>query len=261
MLDLLNRLTELLQETIDSPLLWLVVFAVSGLDALLPFMPSETTVITVAVLIGPDPGKLVLLTGTAAAGAWAGDMLGHWLGRRAGPRAVRALRRGERGRERYVWASAKVLRHAPLLIVAGRYLPGGRVASALATGTLRYPMGRFAALDAVGTTLWAVYSVAIGFLGGVSFADEPAKGLLLSFGIGLLVVAAIEVGRRLGFRRAARDLPASDRRPRRRPARGGPRGRLGRPGTDMSGLDGVRAGPAHRPGVLLGVRRDRQPER
>lgn len=86
--ELLEHVTELIRGTLGSPWLWVLVFAIAGLDALLPFMPSETTVVTVAVLIGPDLGRLALLVVVSAAGAWAGDCLGYAVGRAAGPRAV-----------------------------------------------------------------------------------------------------------------------------------------------------------------------------
>ncbi|MFD2397543.1 DedA family protein [Prauserella oleivorans] len=139
MFELLHDLTAVLQSQLDSPWLWLVVFVVAGLDALLPFMPSETTVITVAVLLGPDVGGLALLTVVAAVGALAGDCFGHGIARGAGPRTLTRLQRTERGRRRYAWAREQLDRHGAVLVIAGRYVPGGRVASALATGSLRYP--------------------------------------------------------------------------------------------------------------------------
>ncbi|MCZ1010343.1 hypothetical protein O1L68_30310 [Streptomyces lydicus] len=93
MFEQLDQLTEPLQGMLGSPWLWLVILLVSGLDALLPFMPSETTVVLVAVLIGPDLPLLALLAGVAAAGALAGDCLGYAVGRYAGPRAVARLLR------------------------------------------------------------------------------------------------------------------------------------------------------------------------
>ncbi|MGI5257434.1 DedA family protein [Streptomyces angustmyceticus] len=131
MFEQLDQLTEPLRGMLGSPWLWLIVLLVSGLDGLLPFMPSETTVVLVAVFIGPDLPLLALLAGVAAAGALAGDCLGYAVGRCAGPRAVARLLRGERGRERHSRARARVERHAALLIVAGRFLPGGRVVAAL----------------------------------------------------------------------------------------------------------------------------------
>jgi membrane protein DedA with SNARE-associated domain len=230
--ELLGQVTELLRDALGSPWLWLLVFAVAGLDALLPFMPSETTVVTVAVLLGPDPAALAFLAAVAAGGAWAGDCLGYAVGRSAGPRAIARLQRGPDGRRRYAWARDQVRRHGGLLIVAARYLPGGRVASALANGSLGYPLRRFVPLDAVGATLWALYSVLIGLAGGAAFAGEPAKGLLLSFGLGLSLVFAIEAGRRLRSAHAR-----SDRRPRRRAEAGGAGGRAAGAGAELSEVD------------------------
>ncbi|OXM71549.1 DedA family protein [Amycolatopsis vastitatis] len=233
-MELLGQVTELLRDALGSPWLWLAVFAVAGLDALLPFMPSETTVVTVAVLLGPDPAQLTLLAAVAAGGAWAGDCLGYAVGRYAGPRAIARLRRGPDGRRRYEWARDQVRHHGGLLIIAARYLPGGRVASALANGSLGYPPGRFVTLDVAGAAIWAVYSVLIGFAGGAAFADEPGKGLLLSFSLGLGLVFAIEAGRRL---RSAHAAARSDRRPRRRAQAGGMCGRTGGPGAELSEVD------------------------
>lgn len=231
-MELLGHVTELLRGALGSPWLWVLVFAVSGLDALLPFMPSETTVVTVAVLLGPDLADLTLLAAVAATGAWAGDCLGYVLGRVAGPRAIARLQRGADGHRRYEWARDQVRRNGGLLIVAARYLPGGRVAGALATGSLGYPLRRFVPLDLAGAAIWAVYSVLIGLAGGAAFADEPVKGLLLSFSLGLGLVFAIEAGRRLRSAHAR-----SDRRPRRRAEARGAEGGSGGEGAELSEVD------------------------
>lgn len=261
MFEFLERITGLLQETLDSPWLWLIVFLVAALDALLPFMPSETTVVTVAVLLGADWPKLALLVVVAAAGAFAGDCLSHWIGRRAGPPVIARLQRGEAGRARYAWARTQVDRHGALLIVAGRYLPGGRVASGLATGSMGVPWARFAGLDALGAGIWAVYSVFIGCVGGVGFAHEPAKGLLLSFGLGLLVVGLIEVGRRLRSRHAARGIRRSDQGTVERVEDGGRRGRAGRPGAHLPKVDCAPARRSPRARAVVGTVGARRPER
>lgn len=233
-MELLAHVTELLRGALGSPWLWVLVFAVSGLDALLPFMPSETTVVTVAVLVGPDPARLTLLAAVAAAGAWAGDCLGYAVGRWAGPRAIARLQRGEDGQRRYEWVLGQVRRNGGLLIIAARYLPGGRVASALANGSLGCPLRRFVPLDLAGATIWAVYSVLIGLAGGAAFADEPGKGLLLSFSLGLGLVFAIEAGRRL---RSAHAAAGGDRRPRRRAEAGGAGSRSGDGDPELSEVD------------------------
>ncbi|WP_063760000.1 DedA family protein [Streptomyces sclerotialus] len=203
MSELLDQLAQLVRAQLDSPWLWLTVLLVAGLDALLPFMPSETTVVTVAVLTGADLPQLALLAVVATLGALGGDCLSHGIGRWAGPKAIGRLLRGEKGRQRYEWGRAMVGRHATTLVVAARFLPGGRVASGLSTGSLRFPFRRFVVLDAAGAALWAVISTAIGYLGGAAFAEEPVKGLLLAFALALVVVALLETARRLAARRRA----------------------------------------------------------
>ncbi|MFD8330987.1 DedA family protein [Streptomyces lydicus] len=208
MFDELDQLAGPLQGLLGSPWLWLVVLLVSGLDALLPFMPSETTVLLVAVVIGPDLPLLALLAGVAAAGALAGDCLGYTVGRYAGPRATARLLRGERGRARHLRARAAVERHAALLVIAGRFVPGGRVVSALSTGSVRFPLRRFVLLDAVGAGLWALCSTALGGLGGAALTDSPAAGMLLASGTGLLVACGVG----LLYRRGPGALPLQEER-------------------------------------------------
>lgn len=211
-LDRLDQLTEPLRDMLDSPWLWLIILLVSGLDALLPFMPSETTVVLVAVLIGPDPPLLALLAGVAAAGALAGDCLGYAVGRRAGPRALARLLRGARGRARHAGARAMVERHAALLVIAGRFVPGGRVIATLSTGSTGFPLRRFVVLDAVGAGLWAVCGVALGGFGGTACTDSPVVGMLLASGAGLLVAGCVGGLHRRGT--------AAERPPGRRKRRG-----------------------------------------
>ncbi|MTD58704.1 DedA family protein [Amycolatopsis pithecellobii] len=237
MFELLDAIGELLRGTLASPWLWLIVFAVSALDALLPFMPSETTVVTVAVLLGADLPRLALLVLAAAIGALAGDCVSHWIGRRAGPRMLARLQRGERGEARYEWARRQVARHNALLIVVARYLPGGRVASGLATGSMGVPWLRFVALDALGAGIWAAYSVCIGSVGGTAFADSPGRGLMLSFALALLLVGALEIGRRLRSRYATRRVPDDHPGPMRGAACGGGGSGAGHRRADVSEVD------------------------
>jgi membrane-associated protein len=156
-------------------------------------------------LIGPDLGRLGLLMLVAGIGALAGDCLGYEIGRSAGPRAVARLQRGQRGRQRVEWARARLHRYAAWLIIGGRYLPSGRVATTLASGSLHLSRRRYVLLDVVAAAIWAVYTAAIGHLGGTWFADDPARGLLLAFGITLAMLLVVAIVRRLrGARGRAR---------------------------------------------------------
>jgi membrane-associated protein len=203
MFDVLSRMTDVLHGMLDSPWLWVVVLLVSGLDAILPFMPSETTVIIVGVLVAPDARQLVLLILVASFGAFAGDVFTYTVGRHAGPAVIARLTRLEHGERRHEWAQTQLGRHGRLLIVAGRYIPGVRMATMLTAGVLRYPTRRFLVTDAVGAGIWATYAALIGFLGGAAFEGNPVMGMLLAFGIGLTLAVLLEVGRRVLSRRAA----------------------------------------------------------
>lgn len=195
--ELLASLFDALRHSVDSPLLWLVVFVVAAANAIVPFAPSRTMVLSVAVLARPYPGLLVLLVVLAAGGALAGDCLGYWIGARAGSRILRRLRRGGRSRRLYGRARRTTYRSIGLLIVAGRNLPGGRTTGALAPGSLGFPFRRFVALDALGASIWAVYCAVVGVLGGAGFVGHPMAGLLVGSAIAAAVSGAIELARRV----------------------------------------------------------------
>jgi membrane-associated protein len=201
MFEFLGAMADALHGMIDSPWLWVVVFAVAGLDALLPFMPSETTVVIVGVLIVGEPVLLIPLILVATTGAILGDCLAYTIGRRSGRRVVARMMRSEQGRRRHDWAQTMLSRHGTMLIVAGRYIAGIRSVTMLTAGILHYPTRRFLLTDVAGASIWAGYAALIGFIGGAAFEDNPAKGMLLAFGIGLVLAALIEVARRIAARR------------------------------------------------------------
>ncbi|HEV2779978.1 MAG TPA: DedA family protein [Actinophytocola sp.] len=208
MLDLLNRMTELLDGMLGSPWLWAIVFVVSALDALLPFMPSDTSVIVVGVLVAPDPRPLIVLIVLAAAGALAGDLLGYLIGRRGGAFVLPRLTADERGRRRHEWAKAQLRRHGSMLIMVARYIPGGRVATMLSAGALHYPLRRFLIVEVIATSVWAAYCALIGYLGGATFQHNMLGGMALALGIGAVIMVLLEVGRRLWARRRPPESPA-----------------------------------------------------
>jgi membrane-associated protein len=165
-----------------SPWVLALVFLVAGLDALLPFMPSESTVVACGVAAA-DTGHpdLSLLIVVSAAGAYAGDQISFRIGRGLServrrPRAVHRL----------------LHRRGGLVIVFARYLPAGRSATALAAGIVGYPAVRFHWYTAAGVLLWAVEAAVLGYLGGALFEDRPLLGLLLGLA-GALVITAIAV--------------------------------------------------------------------
>jgi membrane-associated protein len=208
MLEFLGRLTDTLEGLAESPWLWLVVFIVSALDALLPFMPSDTTMIVVGVLVVPEPEKLLLLVIVGAIGCFAGDILSFTIGRRSGPVLLNKMIKTERGAQRRRWAEAQLWRHGPLLIMVSRYIPAGRMATNVTAGALHYPVRKFIAIEVVATTLWSAFFALLGYAGGTTFREHPAIGMMVAFGVVTILGLLIEFGRRWIAKRKARRAQA-----------------------------------------------------
>lgn len=184
-----------------SALGYLVVFAAAAGDVVLPVVPSETILITAGVLAGKGSMSIWLLVPAAAAGAFVGDNVCYWLGRRFGERVTRVVFRGDAGRERLDWARTAIQRHGAVLVVMGRFIPGGRTASTFAAGTLRMPVRRFMVADAGAALLWAVYASMLGYVGGATFKDSEWKPFAASIGVAVVIGLAIEAWRRVQKRR------------------------------------------------------------
>jgi membrane-associated protein len=212
MLDLLSRMTDFLEGLLPSPWLWAVVLLVSALDGLLPFMPSDTTLILVGVLVAPDPLRLILLIIIAAVGCVLGDVISYVIGRYSGTAMLDRFTRDEKGQQRREWAVSQLHKHGTLLILLGRYIPAGRVATMITAGALRYPTRTFLITEVIAAAIWAAFFALLGYAGGASFQHRPALGMLMAFGTALALAALLALGRRFLAKRragtqAVRSLP------------------------------------------------------
>jgi membrane protein DedA with SNARE-associated domain len=95
------------------------------------------------------------------------------------------------------------------LIVACRFIPGGRTAVTLCCGIVRYQQRRFVIATAIAGVIWASYSFFIGRLGGKAFEDKPWAGLLLALGIAIGISMLIELARRIRSGQARRRAEVS----------------------------------------------------
>ena len=174
---------------------YVVILLFAAFDAVLPIVPSETAVITAGVVASSGDLFLPLVIAVAAGGAFAGDNVGYLLGRRYGQRIKERFFGGAKSKRRVAWAERQLTQRGGELIVAGRFIPGGRTAVTLSAGTLAYRWHRFAMFDAIAAMIWGLYGSLLGFFGGRAFEDSPLKGLLLAFGIALAVTGGIEAVR------------------------------------------------------------------
>jgi membrane-associated protein len=180
-----------------------ILFALALLDALIPIVPSETSVITAGVVASQGDLNIGLVILFAAAGAFAGDNISYFLGDRYGRRINDRFFTSDKARKRVAWAQRQVEERGGELIVIARFIPGGRTVVTLSAGTLGYPWRRFVLFDAIAASIWALYAALLGYVGGHAFEEQPWKGLLLAFAIALAVTGGVELVRWWKRRRTA----------------------------------------------------------
>jgi membrane-associated protein len=202
---MLEPLTDLVA---TSPWAYLILFGLAAVDALLPLVPSESAAIAAGVLAAGGDLNVGLVLAAAALGALAGDTASYGVGRTAGRFASRTLFRGAKGRSRRDWAERTLGERGGYLIVAARFIPGGRTAVTLMAGIVQMAWARFVRAASVAAALWASFAVGLGYLGGQVFEDEPWRAVVLAFAVAATVALCIEGARRLGSRRRRLALAA-----------------------------------------------------
>ena len=189
---------------VNSLLSYAIAIVVPALDAIFPVVPSETAIIALGVATaGSVDPRIALLVACAAVGAFLGDNLSYLIGRRFGRWAEHRFFAGEKGARRRGWAERSLRRFGMQVIIVCRFIPGGRTAVTLTCGLIRYNRRRFVTATAVAAVIWALYAFFIGRLGGKAFEDKPWVGLLVAFGITVVISALIEAARRVRSRRKA----------------------------------------------------------
>jgi membrane protein DedA with SNARE-associated domain len=191
-----------------SPWVLAVVFVVAGLDALLPFMPSESTVVACGVAASSTgQPSVALLVAAAAAGAYAGDQASFRIGRRS-TGSIEARLSHRRAKALHAWVYRLLHSRGGVVIVFARYLPGGRSTTALAAGVVGYPAVRFHWYTALGVVLWAVQAALLGYLGGAVFAGRPLLGFLLAGTLAFAVSGLAALVQHLVGRRSSEHMTA-----------------------------------------------------
>jgi membrane-associated protein len=197
-------MVESLVELSATPWAYAILLAFAALDSVLPLVPSEATAIAAGVLAAAGDLHVALVVAAAAGGALIGDSSSYAVGRTLGRRAATPLLRGQRGRARLVWAQRTLDERGSYLIVAGRFVPGGRTAVTLTAGATRMRWPRFLRAAALAAAVWASFAVGLGYLGGRTFDEEPWRGLALALVFAATLALVAEVARRVYNSRCAR---------------------------------------------------------
>ncbi|AXL12346.1 DedA family protein [Microbacterium foliorum] len=188
-MDVIN---ELILQTVASPWLYAVLFAVTVIDGFFPPVPSETVLVAAAAVLASagDIWALLPLGLVAAIGAAVGDNIAFGLGRRVGTTRWSWMRR-PRVVATFTHAERALSQRSAALILGARYIPVGRVAVNMSAGALRFPWRRFVPLSLVAGTSWSALSLTIGLLAGSWVQEQPlvsaAVGVVIALALGIVI--------------------------------------------------------------------------
>lgn len=199
---------EPVHQAMTSPWIYLILFTLAALDGFVPAFPSESVVITAGVFAATGEPDLLAVIVVSALGAFAGDHASYLIGRTAGARLLSRTPPGSHRRAALDRAGTTLADRGGLVLVIARYIPGGRTATTITMGTVGYPLRTFSFFDTIAAASWGTYSALLGYVGGMTFEQDPVKGLLL--GLGLAITAAVLVETIRHLRRRCRTPPTRD---------------------------------------------------
>lgn len=189
-------------DTWGSAIYFWIIPVVLG-DAIFPPLPSEMVVITAGALSADGRANVFLVAILAALASWLGDIMVFQLFKR---RLSHVLDRWSWGRNFHSGvhlAIAKAGRSSTYGAIIGiRFIPGGRLATTAAAGIANVSTRGFSFCAALGGTLWAVWSVGLGYVTGSATRLPFWASSLIGVGLGLVIgaVVGVIVTRRRGNR-------------------------------------------------------------
>jgi membrane-associated protein len=159
-------------------------------DAIFPLFPGETTLNAASTLAAQGVLDLGLVMLAGALGAVVGDSALYWIARCFKPRLQPRLQAAT-GNPKVSAGMQFLGSRAPVLLVAGRYVPGVRFAVNATLGLSAYRYRSFLLWSAIGGTLWSVYTCWLAYLVGTALADFPLASVVISGLITTLALCAI----------------------------------------------------------------------
>ncbi|WP_407286615.1 DedA family protein [Streptomyces sp. BP-8] len=184
----------------------LALYGLLVLTTLPPLVPNSALLVSVGVLASRGelflPQVLLVVAGSAVLG----DLLMYLAARRFGEPVRAWMRRNPRRRALLEWTSQRIQRYGVPFVIVVRFLPSGRIAGALASGVLRYPLRKYALGAGIAEATWATYSVGLGYLGSAA-ADNRLHAAALGLGVSCAVAAVGTAIQWVARRRALRQRP------------------------------------------------------
>jgi membrane-associated protein len=182
---------ELLSELVSgSPWTYGAVGGVAAFDAVLPILPSEAMVISAGVLAASGRLSIPLVIAAGAAGALVGDNGAYSVGRALRRRVEARIARSSRAARHRAWAERKLERGAAGVLLASRFVPGGRTAATITAGLLPMRWSRFLLFSSLAALTWASGTGLLGYLGGRAFEQKPYLIAIPALALGALYLGA-----------------------------------------------------------------------
>lgn len=200
--DFLSGITDWLADISASPWFYAVIFIIALLDSVVPVVPSESTVIIGGIAAGQGSLWVLLVIFMGLTGAFCGDSIAYFLGKRFSPWVTRRVggSKGD-GEAKMARAAEQIDRRGGLLLITARFIPGGRTLMTISCGVTRRPYRRwFVPWDIIAASLWATYAAIIGYFFGEVFKDDHTRAFWLAFGTALSITLLIELTRYLRSR-------------------------------------------------------------
>lgn len=144
-----------------------IVFAETGLLVGF-FLPGDSLLFTAGLLVATDTIKVnvLLLSGLIFVCAFAGDQLGYYFGRKAGPAIFNKPESRFFRREYVESAHAFFLKHGGKAVVLARFVPIIRTFTPVVAGVAHMPYRTFIFYNLIGALLWGVGVTLLGFFLG-----------------------------------------------------------------------------------------------
>lgn len=199
---MLESLLDWLESLSSNPWFYVLIFVIALLDSVVPVVPSETTVILGGIAAGQGELWIVAVIALGALGAFTGDNMAYWLGRRAGGWLQRTVLSREKQQKQLAWASEQLAKRGGLLLVTARFIPGGRTAITVSSGITKQDYPTFIRFDLLAATLWASYAGLLGFYFGERFKDDHTRAFIYAFSAALSITLLIEAVRWVRERRS-----------------------------------------------------------
>lgn len=203
----LKELEHLIMDYVDpfmqTPWIFVLVFAIAFIDGFFPVVPGETTVIAAgAVAASTGYPNIALIIVVAAVGAFGGDHVSYCIGRFAFGPIARRLKPGTKKKRAFDWAHDSLEKRGGIVLVVARYIPGGRTAITITSGAVKYSLRKFSFFDLIAAVSWGLYSGLIGYFAGKTFEGRPLLALGLGFAVAITCAILIELARFLLEKRA-----------------------------------------------------------